>query len=275
MRLTILGGGAAWPTPHQACSGYLVEHDGHTLLVDPGYAVLPQLLALRPDADVDAVLVSHGHLDHCADLVAVLSARHAAGARTPLPVLAPRGVLPALLHAAPDRTATRTAEVVPVADGDTCVLGPFRVAAALLPHHVPTAGFRISADRRVLAYTGDSGECQERVALATGADVLLAEATYTGEVPVGERGYLSSSTQAVQLALAARVEHTILTHHRPGEAVEPWLAAARVAGLGNVLAASAGMSVELGRRPTGWTPARQPEPVRASAASVLPRRAAG
>ena len=38
MRLTVVGGCGAWPAAGQACSGYLVEHDGFRLLIDPGYA---------------------------------------------------------------------------------------------------------------------------------------------------------------------------------------------------------------------------------------------
>ncbi|NUP35732.1 MAG: MBL fold metallo-hydrolase, partial [Streptomyces sp.] len=44
MRLTVLGGCGAWPEPASACSGFLVEHDGFRLLLDLGYATVPQLL---------------------------------------------------------------------------------------------------------------------------------------------------------------------------------------------------------------------------------------
>jgi len=67
MRLTVLGGCGAWPAAGQACSGYLLEQDGFRLLVDPGYAIVPRLLELIDAAEVDAVLVSHGHPDHGAD----------------------------------------------------------------------------------------------------------------------------------------------------------------------------------------------------------------
>jgi ribonuclease BN (tRNA processing enzyme) len=74
MRLTVLGSCGAWPEAGQACSGYLVEHDGFRLLVDLGYAVVPRLLERLAAAQVDAVLISHGHPDHCADLNPLLRA---------------------------------------------------------------------------------------------------------------------------------------------------------------------------------------------------------
>jgi len=45
MRLTVLGGCGAWPGAGQACSGYLVEHDGHRVLTH-----------LRPGADRQAAV---------------------------------------------------------------------------------------------------------------------------------------------------------------------------------------------------------------------------
>src|SRR5881296_3762158 len=75
MKMTVLGGCGAWPAAGQACSGYLVEHDGFRLLVDPGYATLPRLLEQLNADEVDAVFVSHGHPDHCVDLNPLLRPR--------------------------------------------------------------------------------------------------------------------------------------------------------------------------------------------------------
>ncbi|MGO9080289.1 MAG: MBL fold metallo-hydrolase [Streptosporangiaceae bacterium] len=61
MKITVLGGCGAWPAAGQACSGYLVEHEGFRLVLDPGYAILPQLLKDTAAEQVDAVLISHGH----------------------------------------------------------------------------------------------------------------------------------------------------------------------------------------------------------------------
>jgi ribonuclease BN (tRNA processing enzyme) len=75
MRLTVLGACGAWPDAGQACSGYLVEHDGFRLLLDLGYATVPRLLQRAGADSIDAVFITHGHPDHCADLNPLLRAR--------------------------------------------------------------------------------------------------------------------------------------------------------------------------------------------------------
>ena len=253
MKLTILGGSGVWPGARQACGGYLLEDDDTTVLIDPGFGVLPQLLARRDVADIDAVLVSHGHLDHCADLTALLRARVLGGRSCPpVPVFAPRASLARLLAAEGLGSVRRGADVIVVGDGERVRLGPLVIDFALLPHHVPNLGMRIAAGDELLAYTGDSGECRERVTLAKDADLLLAEATYADEVPPGERGHLSSAGQIARLAREADVRGTILTHLWPGESAERALAAARRQGLTSARVAFAGLTVDLGR--TGAPP---------------------
>ena len=61
MRLTVLGGCGTWPEAGQACSGFLVEHDGFRLLMDAGYATVPRLLQHISADELDAVFISHGH----------------------------------------------------------------------------------------------------------------------------------------------------------------------------------------------------------------------
>jgi ribonuclease BN (tRNA processing enzyme) len=90
MRFTVLGGCGAWPEAGQACSGFLVEQDGFHLLIDLGYATVPRLFERVAADQVDAVFISHGHPDHCADLNPLLRARALGGVAGS--GLAPRGV---------------------------------------------------------------------------------------------------------------------------------------------------------------------------------------
>jgi ribonuclease BN (tRNA processing enzyme) len=216
MRLTVIGGCGAYPGDGQPCSGYLVEHDGFTLLVDPGYGVATALS--RPDAPrFDAVLVSHGHPDHCADLNPLLRARVMAEPPAgPLPVHALPRSLDAVLALDRPEWLEGAIALRQFAAGDGLRIGPFEVASALLPHPRPNAGFRIVAGRASLAYTGDCGPSAAVVALAAGADVLLAEASYVDAVPEDLVGSLSSAVDAGRQAAEAAVNRLVLTHLIPG-----------------------------------------------------------
>ena len=222
MRLTVLGGCGGWPAAGLACSGYLVEHDGFRLLIDPGYAIVPRLLEVTDAAAVDAVLVSHGHPDHCADLNPLLRARAMTDEPpSALPVFAPHGALgPVLALDRPgmldDAIALR--EFTP---GDGLEVGPFGVSSWLLPHWMPNAGLRLEADGEVLAYTGDSGPSPLLADLARGAGIFLAE---------------------------ARAGRLVLTHLWPGTDSDEAVRAAAGSYPGEIAVASPGLVTEPGLR---------------------------
>lgn len=246
VRIVVLGGSGAWPQAGQACSGYLVEHDGFRLLVDPGYATLPVLLTHTGVEDIDAVLISHGHPDHCADLSPLLRARiFADEAQSPLPIYALSGAVEPVLSLDGPGALSDGYELIDVTAGDAFACGPFEVEALSLPHFVSNLGFRLTADGRVLAYTGDTGPTVDLMDLARVADLLLAEATYPEEVPERYAPYLSSARQAGEVADQADVRHLILTHLWPGTNPEDAEAAARRGYPGEIAVSVPGLTVEL------------------------------
>ncbi|NRQ35437.1 MBL fold metallo-hydrolase [Nonomuraea sp. NN258] len=246
MRLTVLGGCGAWPAAGQACSGYLLEHDGYRVLIDPGYATLPRLLERIGAAEVDAVLITHGHPDHCVDLNPLLRARVLADEpASALPVHAPPGALDAVLALDKPRMLAAGYVAHDLEPGVPREIGPFRLDAWSLPHHVTNAGLRLSAGGRVIAYTGDTGPAAELVDLAKDADVLLAEATYPERVPDEDAPYLSSALDAGRTASAAGVARLLLTHLWPDTAPEPALAAAARTYPGDLAVATPGLTMDV------------------------------
>jgi len=244
VRLTVLGGCGAWPAAGQACSGYLVEHDGFRLLIDPGYAILPRLLQSIDADEVDAVLVSHGHPDHCADLNPLLRARTFRDERPPapaLPVYAPPGALGPVLALDRPGALDDAIDLREFTPGEGFSAGPFGVRSWLLPHWLPNAGLRLEADGHQLAYTGDSGPSPDLLSLARGVDLLLAEASCARQVPGGSARYLSSASQAGQLAHGAGVGQLILTHLMPETSVRDSARAAAEGYAGPIVVASPGL----------------------------------
>src|SRR5699024_12597664 len=57
-----------YPAPGGATSAYLLEHDGFSLLVDMGSGALSKVQKYIHVTDIDAVILSHYHHDHIADI---------------------------------------------------------------------------------------------------------------------------------------------------------------------------------------------------------------
>ena len=69
MRLTVIGSSPAWPNPGSAHSGYMLDADGSRVLLDCGPGVLGRLREQSRWPEVDAIAITHWHLDHWGDLV--------------------------------------------------------------------------------------------------------------------------------------------------------------------------------------------------------------
>jgi len=247
MRLTVLGGCGAWAEPAQACSGFLVELDGFRLVLDMGYATMPRLLEHIDAESVDAVYISHGHPDHCADLNPLLRARAMSENQPPpLPVYSPAGALDAVLALDRPQTLAGSYELHDVAADETIDIGPFRAETTMLPHWLPNLGIRLSASSRVLAYTGDSGPSTDATTMARDADLLIADATNLEDGSGEAQRFLSTPSVAGHQAAVAGAARLLLTHLWPGTDHAAALTAAR-AEYGGVLAvAIPGLVVDLG-----------------------------
>jgi ribonuclease BN (tRNA processing enzyme) len=244
MRLTVIGGSGGYPGHGRPCSGYLVEADGFALLIDPGYGVATALSA-DDTLTFNAVVVSHAHPDHCADLNPILRAHAWADPPRPqLPLYALPGALYAVLALDRPEMLAGSYAIHELADGGELSIGPYRIRTAALPHPRPNLGLRIDAGGRSPVYTGDCGPSEQLVGLADGADLLLAEASYAKAVDQELVGALSSATDVGRQAAAARVIRLILTHLMPRTDEAEAIAAAANSFAGPISVARPGLVVE-------------------------------
>jgi Beta-lactamase superfamily domain len=211
MRLTVLGACGAWPGAGQACSGYLVEHDGFQLVVDIGYATVPRLLSWTAADRIDAVFVSHGHPDHCADLNPLLRARVLRESLpAPLPVYAPRGALDAVL--ALDRPGVLSDGYVlhEFAAGDRFDIGPFRADTRLsaIQQSVGGVGREGALDEIRGRLGGEvSAHGRDEDTLAADLDSLRGQLGVDARCPIGPRDHSWMALKSTHPQLVRALAH--------------------------------------------------------------------
>lgn len=233
MRLTVLGCAGSVPGPGTNASGYLLEADGFVLGLELGNGTVSTLQQLRDPFDLDALLLSHLHPDHCADFAALTVIRRYHPVRPypqrpqRLPVFGPPGTEQRLANLyAPDETERAETDLNDVYDFQPLPLqpqtiGPFEVVAYEVCHPTPAFGMRISHGGKTLAYTGDTGVCPVLDELAAGVDVLLSEATWT-DADDRPPGIHLSGVEAGELAVRASARRVLITH------IAPWTDPAKI-----------------------------------------------
>ena len=214
MELTVLGCAGTFPGPRTPCSGYLLEAEGFTLLVDVGNGVLGALQDHGDLRRVDAVVVTHLHADHVVDLVPWTYARyfHPEGRPPRVPVLGPAGTgsRVAALYDGPARSLPQTWDFQHLVTG-TRELGPFRLRAERVRHPVETYGLRVEHGQQALAYTSDTDTTPALDRLASGVDLLLSEASLL-DGHSSPPGVHLTAREAGELATRAGVGEVVLTH---------------------------------------------------------------
>lgn len=250
MLLTVLGCSGSIPGPSSPSSGYLVDAGDARLVLDLGNGTLGQLQVHTDPLTLDALLLSHLHPDHCADVSAmtVLRRFHPDAPVDPgvarLPIYAPVEAPTRLAAAfAPDAAQLATTDLSDVFDFRAWPAQPdingVKVRVMPVVHPCEAYGLRLEHEGRTLVYTGDSAVCATLTELSEGADVLLAEAswTHTDDRPPGLH---LSGREAGELAKAARVGRLILTHVLPWTDPDEVLAEAKAAFGGDVVLAELG-----------------------------------
>ncbi|MQA16606.1 MAG: MBL fold metallo-hydrolase [Pseudonocardiaceae bacterium] len=224
MRLTVLGCSGSVPGPDSPASGYLLQADGVSVAFDLGNGTLGALQRVLDPFDLDALVLSHLHPDHCADVPSlVVYRRHHPEPphRRRLPLHAPTEA-PTRLAAASATSAAElaTTDLFDVFDfrplgPRTIHIGGFEIAAAGVEHPCESYALRVSHGGRCLVYTGDTGPCALLAEFAAGTDLLLAEASWLHDEhkPLGLH---LSGRQAGELAAAAGAYRLLLTH------IPPW-----------------------------------------------------
>jgi ribonuclease BN (tRNA processing enzyme) len=228
VKLTVIGCSPAWPNPGGAQSGYLIDGPGSVLL-DCGPGVLSRLREAGRWPGIDAIVITHFHLDHWGDLVpwvwgTLYLGNHGPSPARPLLWVPPSG-REQLEHFGTllgfSDMFERVFELREFEPGVTFEAAGHHVTALRVPHYrLDAYGLRIGDGERLLAYSGDSAPGDAIVALARDVDLFLCEATLlTGDLDGLPRGHLS--LDEAETAFRAASAGQLLLTHRPAELPTP------------------------------------------------------
>jgi ribonuclease BN (tRNA processing enzyme) len=247
MKLTVLGANATYPTETGPASGFLVQNDGRSVVVDAGPGTVVKLLPLIDINSLEGVVISHAHADHCADVAALyFRLRYGPEVDRRIPLFAPAGVfehLERFLTYSPNGSGFRqTFDERTVGDGDRVRLIGMRWSFRRTDHPVPCVATRVDNGDKSITYTSDTGPNIDLRPLTTGTDILMAEATFQGESNEGTQHL--TAAWAGRLAADSQAGRLVLTHIRPDLDAAVSIKQAQEHFSGPVDAASSGMVLE-------------------------------
>jgi ribonuclease BN (tRNA processing enzyme) len=248
MRLTVIGCSGSFPGPDGPASCYLLEAEGFRLVIDMGNGALGVLQRHAELFGINAICVSHLHVDHCIDLSSYWVARQYApgGPRPPIPVYGPKGTAERMAGFSGEDVASIHARFdVHDLDPGSQEIGPFRISTDHMNHPVETFGFRVEHADWKLAYSADTGETDALVRLAEDVDVLLSEASFQDNQSNPPNLHLTAR-QAGEHAARAGAGQLVLTHLVPWYDRERSLAEAAESYCGPLSAATSGLVLGLG-----------------------------
>jgi len=254
MQYITIGSGTAVPQSERSAPCHLVRVGGRTIVVDLGPGSIWGLVRHgRVNLpDIDLLLFTHLHMDHCADLAPLLFAlRSRELARTEsLLILGPKGLhehyrhLQAIWEHRVDPTGFDLT-IDEWTDGSFSWPGCI-IDAAPTSHSIPNLAWRIDAEDAGdvgIVVTGDGQSTNELTGLASSADhVLVAEsAAAPGEF---QEGHMNPA-QAGELAQRCGSKKLVLCHINPGSGSEAIMKEAMSSFEGEVIVAEDGMEIEI------------------------------
>jgi ribonuclease BN (tRNA processing enzyme) len=257
MRLTVLGSGTSVPHPRRSASAHWVEAEGGTLLLDCGGPAAHRMAEEGCDwPNLDAVWVSHFHLDHVGGLAPFLfGTRYApqtVGRRKPFRVFGPRGT-EGLLRRFDEAGGYKLfeqpfpVEVREVAPGAGFELLPGLSAETIpTPHTSESLALRLTERGGTsLVYTSDTGFTEALAGFARAADLFLLECSFFRSKPVKLHLELSEAMELARLSGARRV---VLSHLYPEWDGVEVAAEARRLWDGETIEARDGLRLDIGEK---------------------------
>jgi ribonuclease BN (tRNA processing enzyme) len=256
MLFIVLGSGTSVPHAQRASAGFWLESDGGSMLLDCSADAMHRMAQENLDwPNLDAIWISHLHLDHCGGLAPLLFAmKHSpqtVGRRKPLRIFSCSGV-ERLLKAIDESNdyglfkQPFPLEAREFADADQSGFTPFegiRCETFKTPHTRESLAMRLTnSDNKTVVYSADTGVSEELAMFARDADLFVLECSFYENKPVQTHLNLAEAMRIAQMAEPRRL---LLTHLYPEWDAIDLPAKAREFWPGETIAAHDGLRIEI------------------------------
>ncbi len=219
MKLTVLGSSGTYPRPGGACNGFLIQDVETNVVLDLGNGCLSNLLKVVDFTELDAVVITHMHIDHFGDLYPLFYAlRFHTEEPWGLRVLMPEGglrLMGCILGEDSREYLPRVFCEEPISADYLGEVGDMRLT--FFPTCHPAEGYCVRLEGRdwKIAYSADTAPCPGLEAAAAGVDMFICEATLpASHSEEASHGHMTS-IQAGEAAASAGVQWLMLTHIWP------------------------------------------------------------
>lgn len=209
LAITVLGCDGSYPGSGGACSGYLLSCDSTHIWLDAGSGTLAHLQEHISIEDLNAVVITHQHVDHWSDLEHLAVAAKWVLSLSGVDVYAPEGIRELLrVGTAGDVLSWHLTK-----PGDQVEIGAVTLTFSQTQHVATTLAVRADGGERSLAYSADTGPEWHLSALGPGLNLAVCEATYLSDHESSDLHL--SAAQAGKSAREAGVERLVITHLWP------------------------------------------------------------
>ena len=214
MKITILGTGVAIPQAERFQSWLIVEGDT-PVLFDCGCGVLQRIYQSGyKHTDISHVFLSHLHLDHCGDLLALIKANWLCDVIN-IHVYGPTGTrqwLDDLLAVYSYMQDKVEIQVTQLTAGKVINVDGLEVVCVQTIHMMPSLGYKVKAGGKSLLYTGDTEPGIDVANAINGIDLLIHECSFPDTFEV--TNHTTPKTLASMLE-GREVGKIVLTHLYP------------------------------------------------------------
>ncbi|WP_071131853.1 MBL fold metallo-hydrolase [Enterococcus timonensis] len=211
MKLTVLGCWGGFSYRDSGTTAFLLESDDFHLLIDCGSGALVSLEHYVDPRALDAVILSHYHHDHIADLGVLQYYRQLFPTEQKIPILKIYGHQEDAQHFT-DLSLPEVSVGVAYDPKKELTIGPFSIKFLKTVHPVVCYALKITevATGKVFTFTGDTGYFPELADFVKGSELLLAD-TYLFKGHEKHHAHLTS-VEAGEISKVAGVSKLVLTH---------------------------------------------------------------